>query len=83
VVAWLDAEPDLLFERASRSGRRPLLQTEDPRARFVALLEARRELYSEVSDFRLDSTGLSQDEAAAAVLDAALRHWREIAPHTR
>ena len=31
IVAWLDADPDILFERAMRSGRRPLLQTEDPR----------------------------------------------------
>ena len=26
IVAWLDADPEILFERAMRSGRRPLLQ---------------------------------------------------------
>ena len=31
IVAWLDADPDILFERAMRSGRRPLLQTDDPK----------------------------------------------------
>ena len=28
IVAWLDASPDALFERATRSGKRPLLQTD-------------------------------------------------------
>ncbi|HEU4678314.1 MAG TPA: shikimate kinase, partial [Terrimicrobiaceae bacterium] len=38
IVAWLDASPEVLFERAMRSGRRPLLQTADPRATFDELL---------------------------------------------
>ena len=56
-VAWLDADPDALFERASRSQRRPLLQTENPRRTFDELLAARRAIYEEAADFRLDSTG--------------------------
>lgn len=76
VVAWLDADEDVLFERASRSGRRPLLQTENPRARFDALLADRRSLYSDVSDFRIDSTGLTHDEVAARTREQALRHHR-------
>ena len=39
IVAWLDADPEILFERAMRSGRRPLLQTEDPKETFHALLK--------------------------------------------
>ena len=73
VVAWLDADPDVLFERASRSGRRPLLQTADPRGAFDALLEARRAIYTETADFRVDSTALSHDEAAQMLLDEAMR----------
>lgn len=67
-VAWLDAEPDALFERAIRSGRRPLLQTENPRAAFDRLREARISIYEDASDFRVDSTHLSHDAVAAAVL---------------
>jgi shikimate kinase len=73
VVAWLDADPDILFERASRSGRRPLLQTENPRQAFDDLLAARREIYTETADFRLDSTALGHDEAAQMLLDEAMR----------
>ena len=73
IVAWLDADPDVLFERASRSGKRPLLQTEDPRETFDRLLNSRRDLYTETADFRLDSTNLSHDEAAQRLLDEALR----------
>jgi shikimate kinase len=73
VIAWLDADPDILFERASRSGRRPLLQTENPRQAFDNLLAARREIYTETADFRLDSTTLGHDEAAQMLLDEAMR----------
>lgn len=73
VVAWLDADPDILFERASRSGRRPLLQTDNPRQAFDGLLASRREIYTETADFRVDSTSLGHDEAAQMLLDEAMR----------
>jgi len=73
IVIWLDADPEILFERATRSGRRPLLQTADPRARFLGLLESRRPLYTEVSDARVDSGNLTHDEAAQSILDAVMR----------
>lgn len=73
VVAWLDARPDILFERASRSQRRPLLQTEDPRKTFDELFAARRAVYEETADFRFDSSELSHDEAAQRLLDQAMR----------
>lgn len=74
IVAWLDADPDILFERASRSGKRPLLQTENPRATFDQLITSRREIYSDTADFRLDSTMLNHDEAAQMLLDEAMKH---------
>jgi shikimate kinase len=72
-VAWLDADPDALFERASRSQRRPLLQTENPRRTFDELLAARRAIYEEAADFRLDSTGLAHDDVAKMVLEQTMR----------
>ncbi len=76
IVAWLDANPDVLFERAMRSGRRPLLQTADPRRTFDELLSARRDLYEITADLRVDSSRLSHDEAAQILLDEALRRYR-------
>lgn len=74
IVAWLDADPDVLFERATRSGKRPLLQTENPRATFDQLIASRREIYETTADFRLDSTLRNHDEAAQMLLDEAMRH---------
>jgi shikimate kinase len=76
IVAWLDATPDVLFERAIRSGKRPLLQTSDPRKSFDELLDVRRELYNLTADFRIDSTQLSHEDAAQLLLDEALRRRR-------
>jgi len=72
-VAWLDADPDALFERASRSQRRPLLQTENPRKTFDELLASRRAIYEGVADFRVDSTGLGHDEVAQSILEQTMR----------
>jgi shikimate kinase len=66
----------VLFERAMRSGKRPLLQTEDPRRTFDELLSVRRGLYEDAADFRIDSSGLSHDEAAQTLLEEALRRYR-------
>lgn len=72
-VAWLDAQPDALFERASRSQRRPLLQTADPRRTFDDLLAARRPIYEAAADFRLDSTGLEHETVAQGILEQTMR----------
>lgn len=74
IVAWLDAQPEILFERASRSGKRPLLQTENPWQTFTNLLDSRRGIYTNTADFRIDSTNLSHDEVAQSLLDEALKH---------
>lgn len=74
IIVWLDAEPDVLFERAIRSGRRPLLQTANPREAFDSLLSARRPIYETNAAFRFDSTGIDHEEVARKVLDQAMRH---------
>lgn len=74
IIIWLDAQPDVLFERAMRSGRRPLLQTDNPREAFDTLLTARRSIYESLASFRFDSTGIDHEEVARKVLDQAMRH---------
>lgn len=74
IVAWLDARPEILFERASRSGKRPLLQTENPWQTFMNLLDSRRDIYTGTADFRIDSSDLGHDDVAQTLLDEAVKH---------
>jgi shikimate kinase len=67
-VVWLEAPVDVLLERASRRGTRPLLQTENPRATILELLTARQPLYESAADVRVDTNGRSHDEVAAVIL---------------
>src|SRR5262245_48848374 len=50
VTIWLDANEETLFERASRSGNRPLLQVKSPRRAFARMLQTRQPLYGSVAD---------------------------------
>jgi shikimate kinase len=67
-IVWLDADEEKLFERASRRGGRPLLQTEDPRKTFLDLFQTREPLYAAAADFRVDTSTLTHEEVADAIL---------------
>ena len=47
IAIWLDGDVDMLAERAARSGHRPLLDTDDPKATLRALAEIRNPVYAE------------------------------------
>lgn len=47
---YLNAPIDLLVERTARDRQRPLLQTDDPKAKLVALATEREPLYQQVAD---------------------------------
>ena len=68
VIMWLDADEETLFERASRNQNRPLLQTTDPRKTFSQILGARRPLYANIADIRVDTSVLTDEEVAVAIL---------------
>ena len=68
VVVWLDAQEDVLFERATRRGKRPLLATEDPRATLRKIAADRARLYEQASDLRVDTTGCGHEEVADLIL---------------
>lgn len=57
ISVWLRAELDVLMERVSRKGNRPLLKTADPRATMQSLMDSRYPVYAEA-----DITVLSRDE---------------------
>jgi shikimate kinase len=68
VIVWLDGDEETLFARASRKQNRPLLQTKNPRKAFSQILGARRPLYANVADIRLDTSVLTDEEVAVAIL---------------
>ncbi len=67
-IALLEADEEILFERAARRGNRPLLQTEDPKTAFTQMLQARRPLYAKVAEIRIDTSSLTHEEVADAIL---------------
>ncbi|HEY3660953.1 MAG TPA: shikimate kinase [Candidatus Udaeobacter sp.] len=68
VIVWLDGDEDRLFARASRKQNRPLLQTKNPRQAFSQILDARRALYGKIADIRIDTSILTDEEVAVAIL---------------
>lgn len=56
-VIYLNAAPDLLYERTRLDPNRPLLQVDDPRGKLVDLFAQRDPLYREVADIIVDSLG--------------------------
>ena len=68
LVIWLHADAETLFERASRSRKRPLLEVENPRSTFIHLLESRLPLYGGTADLKIDATGLSHEQTVEKIL---------------
>lgn len=69
-VVWLHADPETLFERATRSRKRPLLEVENPRTVFNNLLETRLHLYESTCDLKVDASGLSHEQTVEEILRA-------------
>jgi shikimate kinase len=67
-LVHLEADEETLFRRVSRRTTRPLLQTENPRATLTELLRVRLPLYREAADFQIDTSRLTHEEVAEAVL---------------
>lgn len=54
-VVYLHADVETLVERTRRDRNRPLLQTEDPRAKIVELLRQREPIYRQIADVVVDT----------------------------
>ena len=68
-VIYLEADESTLFARVASGGeRRPLLETEDPRATLAHLLRAREPLYRAAADLSVDTTRFRPAEAAQAIV---------------
>lgn len=56
-VIYLNASPNLLYERTRLDPNRPLLQVEDPLKKLEELFAQRDPLYREVADLIVDAVG--------------------------
>ena len=68
LIVSLDGDEEVLFARAARTTDRPLLQTKNPREAFSEIFYARRPLYAQIADIRLDTSQLTVEEVATAIL---------------
>jgi shikimate kinase len=82
VVVWLEADEKTLFKRASRMGDRPLLQPKNPRKTFTQLLQARLPLYAKIADIRVDTSALTDEEVAVAILSKFKKYRLKSTPVT-
>jgi shikimate kinase len=76
-VVWLVGKEETLFNRASQGGNRPLLQGKNPRKAFAEMLQARLPLYAKVADIRVDTSALTDEEVAVAILTKLKRDSRK------
>src|SRR5262245_49538562 len=74
VIVWLDTDEKTLFARASQKRNRPLLQTKHPREAFSQILGARSTLYANIADIRVDTSALTDEEVAVAILTKLRRN---------
>lgn len=78
VIVWLHANEEALFERASRARTRPLLQGENARKAFTQLLQVRLPLYAKVAHIRIDTSVLTDEEVAVAILSKLRKLGRNL-----
>jgi len=76
IVVWLDGNEGTLFQRASRGANRPLLKGDDPRKAFSQMLQARLPLYAKMANIRIDTSVLTDEEVAVALLSKVRRLGR-------
>jgi shikimate kinase len=78
VIVWLDSNEETLFERASRARTRPLLQGKNPREAFMQLLQQRLPLYAKAAHIRIDTSVLTDEEVAVAILSKLRKLGRNL-----
>lgn len=71
LVIWLNAPLSLLFERLQADTTRPLLQTEDPRAKLKSLMEQRQALYNQ-ADLEIPVQATDTPAELVATITAAI-----------
>ena len=68
LVVYLHASVDTLLERTAFCRNRPLLQTENPRARLEELMQVRHPLYQEVADITIETGDKTIPQVVKAIV---------------
>jgi shikimate kinase len=69
VIIWLTASIQSILERIKNSGEtRPLISGKDLEKEVQSLLRFRQPFYQRAADIKVDTTGLTVDQAAEAIL---------------
>lgn len=74
VAVWLDADIDVLVDRVSRRGGRPLLAGRDPRTVLVELGTIRNPIYAQ-AHIRVESRSAPHETAVDTIIEA-LAAWQ-------
>lgn len=69
LVIYLKVSPDVVYERLKTDTTRPLLQTENPRARIEELLMARKDAYESAADVIIEVDDKSLEEIVGEIAD--------------
>jgi shikimate kinase len=77
-VIYLKCSVGRILERTRKDTQRPLLRTDNPRARLESLYAERDPLYAACADFKVD-TGVLQSKA---VVNRILEHYRTLSSKT-
>lgn len=75
-VIYLCAQPEELYHRTRGDKNRPLLQTDDPRAKLERLFLERDPLYREIADIVID-TGAQSVSTIVAQLESQLNAYAD------
>ena len=70
-VVWLKTTKEETFKRVSNDDNRPLLSGGEVEFKILTLMEERDPIYQEVSQFKIDTEGLSISEISGGIIDSA------------
>jgi len=73
LVVLLTAREEVIYDRVARSTKRPLLSTGDPRATISQILAERTSEYAAAAQVTVDTSDLTREQAAEAVISEAKR----------
>jgi len=68
-VIYLKCSIERQLERTMHDKNRPLLQTDNPKAKLLALIHEREPLYQEIADFDLDTGKYSVKQAVSTIVN--------------
>lgn len=77
VVVWLRITPETVYERLKSDTTRPLLQSEDPKARICELMESRKEAYGKCADVIVDVDGKTIERIMDEIFTKSNGVWKK------